>query len=95
MSTTQIRRRRRPARRDPQDLHRGLHPNASAESFAGVANHWLLDRVEPGQVALDLGCGARTDLLIAAPSCRPQIADVVIYQEVSADARKRIDLGTG
>jgi SAM-dependent methyltransferase len=41
-------------------------PDASVESFAGVANHWLLGRLEPGSVVLDLGCGAGTDLLIAA-----------------------------
>jgi arsenite methyltransferase len=41
-------------------------PDATAESFAGVANHWMLGRVEPGSVVLDLGCGAGTDLLIAA-----------------------------
>ena len=148
-------------------------PDATVESFAGVANHWLLGRIEPGQVVLDLGCGAGTDLLIAAqmtgpgghvvgidmtpamldrarasaegiglgnvelheslieslpledgsvdvvisngvidlvpdkdavfdeidrvlkPGGRLQIADVVIHQEVSEDARKRIDLWTG
>jgi arsenite methyltransferase len=41
-------------------------PEATVESFAGVANHWVLGRVEPGAVVLDLGCGAGTDLLIAA-----------------------------
>ena len=41
-------------------------PDASVESFAGVANHWPLGRVEPGETVLDLGCGAGTDLLIAA-----------------------------
>ena len=41
-------------------------PEATVESFAGVANHWTLGRIEPGAVVLDLGCGAGTDLLIAA-----------------------------
>jgi arsenite methyltransferase len=41
------------------------------QSFAGVANHWLLGRVEPGSVVLDLGCGAGTDLLIAAQMTGP------------------------
>jgi SAM-dependent methyltransferase len=148
-------------------------PEASVGSFAGVANHWTLGRAESGDVVLDLGCGAGTDLLIAAqmtgrdgrvigvdmttamldqvrasaeqmgidhvetheslieqlpledasvdlvisngvidlvpdkdavldeidrvlrPGGRLQIADVVIQQEVSEDARKRIDLWTG
>jgi arsenite methyltransferase len=46
-------------------------PNASVESFAGVANHWTLGRIEPGEVVLDLGCGAGTDLLIAAQMTGP------------------------
>ena len=148
-------------------------PDASVESFAGVANHWALGRIEPGEVVLDLGCGAGTDLLMAAqmtgphgraigvdmtsamleraiagardmglanvevhealieslplddagvdvvisngvidlvpdkdavfdeidrvlrPGGRLQLADVVIHQEVSGDARERIDLWTG
>jgi len=41
-------------------------PHASAASFAGVANHWQHGRVQPDEVVLDLGCGAGTDLLIAA-----------------------------
>ena len=44
----------------------GRVPDATVESFAGVANHWPLGRIEPGSVVLDLGCGAGTDLLIAA-----------------------------
>src|SRR5438309_6716562 len=31
-------------------------PDATVESFAGVANHWTLGRVEPGSIVLDLGC---------------------------------------
>jgi ubiquinone/menaquinone biosynthesis C-methylase UbiE len=37
-----------------------------------VANHWLLGRIEPGSVVLDLGCGAGTDLLIAAQMTGPE-----------------------
>jgi len=46
-------------------------PDAILESFAGVANHWLLGDVQPGEAVLDLGCGAGTDLLIAAQKAGP------------------------
>jgi arsenite methyltransferase len=46
-------------------------PEASVESFAGVANHFVLGRVEKGATVLDLGCGAGTDLLIAAQMVGP------------------------
>jgi len=46
-------------------------PDATLESFAGVANHWTLGRIDPGSVVLDLGCGAGTDLLIAAQMTGP------------------------
>jgi arsenite methyltransferase len=46
-------------------------PDATVESFAGVANHWLLGRIEPGSIVLDLGCGAGTDLLMAAQMTGP------------------------
>jgi arsenite methyltransferase len=48
-----------------------LVPDVSVASFAGVANHWPLGRAEPGAVVLDLGCGAGTDLLIAAQMVGP------------------------
>jgi SAM-dependent methyltransferase len=47
-------------------------PDASVESFAGVANHFLLGRLDPGQTVLDLGCGAGTDLLVAAQMVGPE-----------------------
>jgi SAM-dependent methyltransferase len=50
----------------------GRVPDATVESFAGVANHWTLGRSEPGWVVLDLGCGAGTDLLIAAQMTGPE-----------------------
>ncbi|HWH45245.1 MAG TPA: methyltransferase domain-containing protein [Thermoleophilaceae bacterium] len=147
-------------------------PDASAASFAGVANPFSLGRLDAGETVLDLGCGAGTDMLIAAqmvgpggravgvdmtpsmlqvaresaermglvvelheslietlplesasvdvvvsngvidlvpdkdavfdeidrvlrPGGRLQVADVVIHEEVSEDARDRIDLWTG
>jgi arsenite methyltransferase len=50
----------------------GRVPDATVESFAGVANHWPLGRIEPGAVVLDLGCGAGTDLLVAAQMTGPE-----------------------
>jgi SAM-dependent methyltransferase len=47
-------------------------PDATVESFAGVANHFVLGRLEPGETVLDLGCGAGTDLLIAAQMVGPE-----------------------
>src|SRR3954447_3341719 len=49
----------------------GHVPDATVESFAGVANLWALGRIEPASVVLDLGCGAGTDLLIAAQMTGP------------------------
>ena len=46
-------------------------PDGSVESFAGVANPFALGRIEPGSTVLDLGCGAGTDLLIAAQMAGP------------------------
>jgi len=151
----------------------GRVPDATVESFAGVANPWTHGRAQEDESVLDLGCGAGTDLLIAAqmvgpegrtfgvdmtrsmlerarlsaremglpnvelhaglieslpledesvdlvvsngvidlvpdkdavfdeigrvlkPGGRLQLADVVIHEEVSEDARERIDLWTG
>jgi len=47
-------------------------PDAAVESFAGVANHWRLGAIESGATVLDLGCGAGTDLLIAAQMVGPE-----------------------
>ena len=46
-------------------------PEATAESFAGVANPHTLGRIEEGATVLDLGCGAGTDLLMAAQMVGP------------------------
>jgi arsenite methyltransferase len=49
----------------------GNVPDASVASFAGVANPHSLGRIEEGATVLDLGCGAGTDLLIAAQMVGP------------------------
>ena len=41
-------------------------PDSTVGSFAGVANPHSLGRIEEGARVLDLGCGAGTDLLVAA-----------------------------
>jgi arsenite methyltransferase len=46
-------------------------PDASVESFAGVANPFTLGRIDRGETVLDLGCGAGTDLLVAAQMVGP------------------------
>jgi arsenite methyltransferase len=46
-------------------------PEATVASFAGVANPFALGELEAGQTVLDLGCGAGTDLLIAAQMMGP------------------------
>jgi arsenite methyltransferase len=54
----------------PPDLLRAV-PEATVESFAGVANHFTLGDIKEGETVLDLGCGAGTDLLIAAQMAGP------------------------
>ncbi len=47
-------------------------PDHTLDSFAGVANHFKLGDINPGETVLDLGCGAGTDLLVAAQMTGPQ-----------------------
>ena len=46
-------------------------PEATMKSFAGVADPHTLGRIDEGATVLDLGCGAGTDLLIAAQMVCP------------------------
>src|SRR5262249_42590872 len=54
----------------PQDLLARV-PEASCESFAGVANPFSMGALRPGEDVLDVGCGACTDTLIAAQMVGP------------------------
>jgi len=62
-------------------------PEASARSFAGVANPFALGRIEPRQTVLDLGCGAGTDLLIAAQMVGPDGLAIGVDMTASMLAR--------
>jgi arsenite methyltransferase len=62
-------------------------PDATVASFAGVANPFSLGRLERGETVLDLGCGAGTDLLIAAQMAGP--ATRVIGVDMTATMLRR------
>jgi arsenite methyltransferase len=64
-------------------------PEIAVESFAGVANPWEMGRLEPGERVLDLGCGAGTDLLVAAQMVgeQGQATGVDMTPEILAKAR--------
>jgi ubiquinone/menaquinone biosynthesis C-methylase UbiE len=54
---------------DPAELARV--PRAAAEHSFGVANHMRHAEIAPGQVVLDLGCGAGIDTILAAQRTGP------------------------
>src|SRR5919204_575760 len=62
-------------------------PEATVESFAGVANPHSLGRIEEGAKVLDLGCGAGTDLLIAAQMVGPSGGVIGVEMAASMLAR--------
>lgn len=64
-------------------------PEASAESFAGVANPFSLGALRPGEHVLDLGCGAGTDTLVAAQMVGPggRVTGIDMTPEMLAKAR--------
>src|SRR5258705_7716921 len=54
---------------DPAEL--AALPSDCTASFAGIANPHLIAPILPGETVLDIGCGAGTDLLIAARHVGP------------------------
>ena len=54
---------------DPNEL--AALPSESTASFAGIANPHLIAPIVPGETVLDIGCGAGTDLLLAARRVGP------------------------
>jgi len=65
-------------------------PEETARSFAGVANPFSLGRIERGQLVLDLGCGARTDLLVAAQMVGPEGRPIGVHMTPAMLDRARL-----
>jgi SAM-dependent methyltransferase len=72
----------------PEELSRV--PDFVTESFAGVANHWVLGRLEPGERVLDIGSGAGVDSLVAALMVGPEgsVTGIDMTPEMIENSRK-------
>jgi SAM-dependent methyltransferase len=72
----------------PQDLLARV-PEASCESFAGVANPVSMGPLQPGEDVLDLGSGAGMDSLVAAQMVGPSgsVTGIDMTPEMVAKAR--------
>jgi arsenite methyltransferase len=71
----------------PEELARV--PDKAVESFAGVANPFSLGRLALGENALDIGCGAGTDTLVAAQMVAPggRVTGIDMTPEMLSRAR--------
>ena len=81
----------------PQDLL-GRVPEASCESFAGVANPFSMGALQPGEDVLDIGSGAGMDSLVAAQMVGPtgSVTGIDMTPEMVAKARGSIaEMGLG
>lgn len=67
-------------------------PDASCESFAGVANPFALAPLGIGEDVLDVGCGAGMDSLIAAQMVGPtgSVTGIDMTSEMIAKARRSV-----
>jgi len=72
----------------PQDLLARV-PEASCESFAGVANPFSMGALQPGEDVLDVGSGAGMDTLVAAQMVGPNgsVTGIDMTPEMVAKAR--------
>jgi arsenite methyltransferase len=68
-------------------------PSAATESFAGVGNPFSLGELRLGQTALDLGCGAGMDSILAARRVGPtgKVIGVDMVEEMLAKARRNAE----
>jgi arsenite methyltransferase len=81
----------------PQDLLARV-PEASCESFAGVANPFSMGALQPGEDVLDVGSGAGMDTLVAAQMVGPtgSVTGIDMTPEMVAKARGSVaEMGLG
>ena len=64
-------------------------PASVTASFAGIGNPHLVQRLVPGSIVLDVGCGAGTDLLLAATHIGPTGRAIGVDMTQSMVARAR------
>lgn len=80
----------------PEAIIEGL-PEGAVESFAGMGNPFLFGDLRPGEVVVDVGCGAGLDSLIAArqvgPAGRVIAVDMTVaMREKAADGARALGL---
>ena len=75
----------------PADLLARI-PETSCESFAGVANPFMLGSLGASEDVLDVGCGAGTDTLIAAQmvGATGSVTGIDMTPEMAAKARRSV-----
>jgi arsenite methyltransferase len=66
-------------------------PPGTVDSFAGTGNPFALGRLRPGEVVLDIGCGAGFDTLLAAHQVGP--TGRVIAVDMTAAMREKTQTG--
>jgi SAM-dependent methyltransferase len=64
-------------------------PESVTASFAGIGNPHLVQPLEPGATVLDMGCGAGTDLLLAAAHVGPDGRGIGVDMTEAMVARSR------
>ena len=66
-------------------------PQGTVDSFAGTGNPFLFGDLRPGEVVVDVGCGAGLDTLIAARQVEP--AGRVIAVDMTEEMRRKTEAG--
>jgi arsenite methyltransferase len=66
-------------------------PAGTVESFAGTGNPYLFGDLNPGEVVMDIGCGAGLDTLIAAQQVG--LEGRVIAIDMTAEMRAKTEAG--